>query len=633
MGATITSQGGAPVLIEDFESFNVANGAFLDPTTVPFSGWTRNDKGVGPDWEVTCCSPGIAIPDDTFDDSDKHLRLRRASDTGIDRGQLNTDLEFAPMSQGSISFQLNPSERDYFSTETLAFHASLVDSVTDLPLMRVQYTERFGDNNGQFDVFSFTSSGASATTGPFGLPSGLDNLDRWYEVTMTILSNGFWHFRVEDIGPISPNPVSQPPFGAGERLNFTVAVNTPVTVVDTFRLDLFSGNGPSNTNQPTMIDNIMQDIVVAAPSAPIAGVEVEDALKISYATDSESLYQPQFSDELSSPGDGWTNLGIEVQGGGGTNCSGSAFAGVPDRAYRVLDSTFAAREVSDDFNDDSLDLTKWGVFAEHTSLNDSVTETNMMILIEEGGTLHTEDSFDPETPGGVTATGKVILHNLNDRLFFYFYGGDLGRHDNQRHGGLRWQIFGNGTNSPPLFLDEVRLKNQKTGGINPDLYGEDENTLTDIVPRVTILQLTMFAEGTNSTFEFVPATNDTSGATGRFAASATVEGPLSFEHRERRVLFQNNGAGNATMDMDDLLVRSGVPGFIGDPVQVVEAHLDGTEINFPSEVAKTYQPQFSDDGGTTWFDFGPRLRGNGETIASIDATTPGRIYQVLDLRP
>ena len=159
------------------------------------------------------------------------------------------------------------------------------------------------------------------------------------------------------------------------------------------------------------------------------------------------------------------------------------------------------------------------------------------------------------------------------------------------------------------------------------------NFYTGVVPGVSILQFTMFAEGTNSTFEMVPATNDTSGATGRLAAWATAQGPLSFQHPERLVLFQNNGAGNAKMDMDDLLVSSGVPGFIGDPVRVVEEPTDGTEISFPSEVAKTYQAQFSDDGGTTWFDLGPRLRGNGETIATIDARTPGRIYQVLDLRP
>ena len=630
VAGAVTTQGGAPVLLEDFESYNVANGEFLDPTTVPFSGWTRNDKGVGPDWEVSCCSPGIEEPDDTFDGSAKHLRLRRDGDSGIPKAKLKTDLGFAPMSQGSISFQFNPSERDYQSTETIAFHASLVDSVTDLPLFRAQYNEILGNSNGQFQVFSFTSGSSSTISFQ---PSGLDNLDRWYEVSMTILSNGFWNLLVEDIGATSPDPVSDPPFGTGEILNYTTRANTPVTVVDTFRLDLFSGNGDSNANQPTMIDNIMQDIVVAAPPAVVEGVEVKDAVKISYSTVSESLYQPQFSDDLSSPGDGWADLGIEVKGSAGTNCSGSVFDGVPDRAFRVLDSTFAAREIFDDFNDDSLDLIQWGVFANHTGLDDEVTETDMMVVLKEGGTLFTEDSFDPETPGGVTATGKITLRYLNDRLFFYVYGGSLGNHDNQRHGGLRWQIFGNGTNSPPLYLDEVRLKNQKTGGINPSLWREDENTLTGIVEGSSVLQFTMFAEGTNSTFEIVPATNDTTGVSGRFAASATVVGPLDFEHPERRVFFQNNGAANAAVNMDDLSVSSGVPGFIGDPIQVVEPPVDGTEIGFPSEVTKTYQAQFSDDSGTTWFDLGPRLKGNGETITTVDVRTPGRIYQVLDLRP
>ena len=635
----VQAGGGGPVVIEDFESYNVANGAFLDPTTVPFSGWTRNDKGVGPDWEVTCCSPGIAVPDETFDGSSKHMRLRRDDDRGNRKALLHTDLEFAPMSQGSVTFQLNPSERDYQSTETIIFHASLVDSVTGLPLVRVQYHEKFGDNNGQFEVFSFTSTAGSGTSFPFSsVPSGTDNLDRWYEVTMTILSNGFWNLRIVDIGATSPDSISEP--FARDLIWDSGSLGTPITVVDTFRLNLFSGNGSyngskgtgtSNTNQPTMIDNITQEIIVAAPPALVAGVQTNEAVKISYPTDSGEIYQAQFSDDLSSiPDDGWEDLGIEIQGNGGSNFSGSAFAGVPDRAFRVLDTTFAAREVFDDFNDDSIDLLKWETFTGHTLLNDSVDETNMMILLGEGGTLLTQASLDPNSPGGVTASGKIKLLNINERLFFYFFGGSLGQQDNQRHGGLRWQIFGNsGPNPSGVVLDEVRLKNHTSGVVT---WGEEINTLRDIVAGTTVLEFSMFAEGTNSTFEIRPATNDTSGASGEMVGSATVEGPLTWDHSERFVMFQNNGAGNAFMEMDDILVRSGVPGFIGE-ITNVKGPVDGAEISFPSEIAKTYEPQYSDDGGTTWFALGPRLRGNGGTISAIDAVTPGRIYQVLDLRP
>lgn len=87
-------------------------------------------------------------------------------------------------------------------------------------------------------------------------------------------------------------------------------------------------------------------------------------------------------------------------------------------------------------------------------------------------------------------------------------------------------------------------------------WNQDVNTLQGIVAGATVLEFTMYADGTNSTFEVQPATHDTSGASGQFFGSATGLETLVWNHSERCVMFQNNGANNVIMNMDDLLIAS-----------------------------------------------------------------------------
>ena len=120
--------------VEDFESYAVSDSEYLDPTTVANSRWVRDDLGNGADWEVACCSGTGNIPnDDTFDESDQHLRMRRANDASILATQLLTDMKLVPMKEGSVSFELNPS-----STGLTAFHGGLFDSATGNYKMQIK---------------------------------------------------------------------------------------------------------------------------------------------------------------------------------------------------------------------------------------------------------------------------------------------------------------------------------------------------------------------------------------------------------------------------------------------------------------------------------------------------------------
>jgi len=279
----------------------------------------------------------------------------------------------------------------------------------------------------------------------------------------------------------------------------------------------------------------------------------------------------------------------------------------------ALSCAASALELFDDFNDNSLDTSKWGTWTSHSTLNQSVTEANMELTLEAGGTLYTQMSFDPVNPGGVTASGDITLNQLSDRLFFYTHGGTLGTEDNERHGGLRWQIFG-GPGSG-VHLDEVRLRNHITGSVS---FNEDMNTLQGIVAGQTLLHFTMFADGTSATFEITPATNDTSGASGQFLASATGLQTLSWIHPERYVMFQNNGANNVFMNMDDLRI-SAAPEPVVHPVITDVYRADMGAMQFDSVAGVDYKLQYLAEGTTNlWFETGAFAAGTGGTMHLFD---------------
>ena len=65
--------------------------------------------------------------------------------------------------------------------------------------------------------------------------------------------------------------------------------------------------------------------------------------------------------------------------------------------------------LQDDFNDNSLDASKWTVVK--TDSQSVVADVNQQIELQRGGILNTASSFDPDTPaydGGIKITGQWI---------------------------------------------------------------------------------------------------------------------------------------------------------------------------------------------------------------------------------
>ncbi|MDA0294314.1 MAG: hypothetical protein O2957_10030, partial [Verrucomicrobia bacterium] len=69
---------------------------------------------------------------------------------------------------------------------------------------------------------------------------------------------------------------------------------------------------------------------------------------------------------------------------------------------------------------------------------------------------------------------------------------------------------------------------------------------------------------------------------------------------------------------------------MGSPVVTMES---GTEVKWTSVEGKTYRPQWSSGNSDTWTDLAPAMNGNGETLAVLDQSVGGRLYQVLQTTP
>ena len=95
-------------ILEDFESYNVASGQYLDPASVAGSGWSRTgadhpDPQIAKaDYDVHCCSGNLPPPywNDTFDGSDKFLVLRRSE------GGLTGELPFKGDNPAALMHQI-----------------------------------------------------------------------------------------------------------------------------------------------------------------------------------------------------------------------------------------------------------------------------------------------------------------------------------------------------------------------------------------------------------------------------------------------------------------------------------------------------------------------------------------------
>lgn len=342
-----TTVSGATNQVEDFESYAVADGAFLDPASVGGSGWIR-DGILDPDWEVGCCSGGaLGLPDDeTFDGSSSALLLRRSNQLPEPSvADENYDFALLPFSNGTVSVEVNPGSPGGVPG---AFNMELRDSVMGSTLVRFRHTETHTTptGNGIGDWIVFSSTGSILADGndqddPRPAQIGVPNLfphawDRWFRITVT-LSGSTFDVLIEDIGPTSDAGTGD---GRDDPARGTVleltgqAIGGVIDQLDQFRLGLDSGNGGSNDNDPTMIDNIEVTLADPPTGTPVE-VDIETAVEILYGTQAGNLYQRQYTDDL--PSGIWTDIGGLQGGDGSTNSFFDSTIGVTNRNYRVLE--------------------------------------------------------------------------------------------------------------------------------------------------------------------------------------------------------------------------------------------------------------------------------------------------------
>ena len=238
-------------VIEDFETYSVANDGYVDPTTVPDSGWTRTGVGVA-DWEVHCCSGTLADPtreDNTFDGSDKFLVLRRSNPGSQppgggppERGDDITEFKFPVLVEGTLRFQLNPA-----NGAADPFRLALYDSGSGKFAMQMVYSESrwpapgggFKVNSADFRVFDHPGNLIVSEIQPDGEP---DAYDRWYDITFTMNRGGTFDLEVVDMGPTAPTSMTSGQAARGVLAS--VSNNTAgVLGVDTFHLERNSGGG------------------------------------------------------------------------------------------------------------------------------------------------------------------------------------------------------------------------------------------------------------------------------------------------------------------------------------------------------------------------------------------------------
>ena len=326
----ITSANGQTNVLEDFESYSVGNGAYLDPTTVPGSGWTRGGVGAA-DWEVHCCSGSLADPsreDDAYDDSDKFLVLRRSNPNTPDRSDESTEFKFPVLVEGTLRFQLNPA-----NGTGDPFRLALYDSGSGKFAMQMVYSESrmfFPDrsrknNSADFRVFDHPGNLIVSEIQADGEP---DAFDRWYDVIFTMNRGGTFDLEIIDIGPTKP--ASWTSGQAARGVLASVSNNTAgVLGIDTFHLE--RGPGGGGGEKPSMIDNIE---ITRVEGATVAGMEIGTGMNAVYPATAAAIYQSQVTEDLTSGI--WTAQGPLVLGDGLTTSAPAPTSGSAFRAYRVV---------------------------------------------------------------------------------------------------------------------------------------------------------------------------------------------------------------------------------------------------------------------------------------------------------
>jgi len=267
MSVASTASGG---VIEDFESYNTLGGAVMvDPAAVGGSGWTSGGVGT-PDWEVRCCgdplnlSAGTLPHANTFDGSSQALFLRRANPAPPPITDENYDFALPAGTSGSMSLQVNPAAS---GGNEGGFNMELRDSsgTTMVSLRHSEQGHVMANGTGDWLVYSdvYTTviadgkdDGTGSRPAQIGMGGFPDAWGRWFEVNISWNASTF-DVVVNDIGQTVPDQFGStgpPVAGIISVLGTPHAGNLNI---DQLRLSAgTSGNGGSNDNDATMVDNI-----------------------------------------------------------------------------------------------------------------------------------------------------------------------------------------------------------------------------------------------------------------------------------------------------------------------------------------------------------------------------------------
>jgi hypothetical protein len=104
-----------------------------------------------------------------------------------------------PLSNGTVSVEMNPSTVGGGSATTGAFNMSLVDSTTGTHAVRINFHE-LTNNSGDFQVFDADDQLLATGMALDNFPAAFG---RWYKISVTIRENGTMDVSCDDIGPTS----------------------------------------------------------------------------------------------------------------------------------------------------------------------------------------------------------------------------------------------------------------------------------------------------------------------------------------------------------------------------------------------------------------------------------------------
>ena len=647
----IAVEGAGPVgsLVEDFEGFTVPDGSYLDPTTLPGSRWSRNDTGVGTDWEVTCCSPGISVPDDTADGSSRHLRLRRDNNTSpVSASVLVTDFAITPMSEGTVTFEVNPSS---IGGGQPAFVGGLFDTSTGQYKVQVRFRE-ITNNTGDFEVFGQSAGAALAvSSNPGGYPA---SFDRWFRVAMTVSADGSFDVCIDDIGSTSPVSVSGDP-ARGTILNFLGGFS-PAAGVDRLRLDMGAGNGGSNDVQPTMIDNITQEVILEAGGLPVDGVAVFRSKKLTFPTQAGEEYQPQFCDDLTAGV--WTDFGGVTVGSGRDEVVFTSTIVPPYRMFRVVEvGSVPQPAVTEDFE-------RYGVanggYADITTLSpawrrsDTGSGPDWEVACCSPGLAAADNTFDGSVSSFVLRRGNDTAPRLSELNTDFSLGyiadgivevemnpSSVGEGDNSFHMALHDTVSG---------ADAVRVRYYEFSNNSGDFEVTDEvgtvlatGNVPDGLPSFDRWFKISFRIRNRATFDLrcddigpvVPGSTSADPARGVMLNLEGATLPPGINSVDTLRLLPNAGDGGSVAAQPTMIDNIAVATSLtttGDPIGGLVCD-EAMEITYPSVAGKAYQPQYSDNGGATWNDLGSQMTGSDTTKSAFDVAVPGRQYRVMDRQP